>query len=48
MTAKVKVNGIEKDVIADIGSLISILPADENILEVNQNSKTKTSESRCE
>ena len=46
MTAKVKVNGIEKEFIVDIGSRISKLPA-ENIPEENQNSKSKTSESRC-
>ena len=41
MTAKVKVNGIEKDFIVDTGSPVSIMPADENILKKTEMQKMK-------
>ena len=41
LTAKVNVNGMEKDFIVDTGSPISIKPADENILKKTELQKTK-------
>ena len=41
LTAKVKVNGIEKEFIVDTGSPISIMPADEQILKKTELQKIK-------
>ena len=41
LTAKVKVNGIEKEFIVDTGSPISIMPADEQILKKTEMQKIK-------
>ena len=41
LTAKVKVNGIEKEFIVDTGSPISIMPACENILKETETQKVK-------
>ena len=41
LTAKVKVNGIEKEFIVDTGSPISIMPADEQILKKFEMQKIK-------
>ena len=41
LTAKVKVNGIEKEFIVDTGSPISITPADEQILKKTEMQKIK-------
>ena len=48
MTAKVKVNGIEKKFIVDTGSPISIMPADENILKKTEMQKKKRPVPRCQ
>ena len=41
MTAKVKVNGIEKEFIVDTGSPIAKMPADESILKKTEKQKIK-------
>ena len=41
LTAKVKMNGIEKEFIVDTGSPYSIMPADENILKKTEMQKIK-------
>ena len=47
LTAKVKVNGIEKEFIVDTGSPISIMPADEQILKKTEMQKIKPPKPRC-
>ena len=41
LTAKLKVNGIEKEYVVDTGSPISIMPADENILKKTEMQEIK-------